>query len=144
METGKISFKARATGTSLGLSVRFNSQQIYHSQDLPLVSQEISCEFDDSGDTENLLEIEMSGKISDHTSLDQTGNVISDRVIEIKDILLDGIDLEHLVTKLAEYHHDHNGTTEPVTTQFFGIMGCNGVVKFRFSSPLYLWILENM
>jgi len=44
----------------------------------------------------------------------------------------------------AVYVHDFNGTGKFVNKQFFGEMGCNGTVELKFSSPFYLWLLENM
>jgi hypothetical protein len=49
-----------------------------------------------------------------------------------------------MVTEVAAYHHDTNGSTAPVTDSFYGTMGCNGRVEMRFTTPIYLWLLENM
>ena len=37
-----------------------------------------------------------------------------------------------------------NGTQPEIADNFFGIAGCNGTISFRFSTPIYLWLLENM
>ena len=37
-----------------------------------------------------------------------------------------------------------NGTQESVDDDFFGTMGCNGTVRLKFSSPVYLWLLETV
>jgi hypothetical protein len=49
-----------------------------------------------------------------------------------------------MVTEVAAYHHDTNGSTGAVTDSFYGTMGCNGRVEMRFRTPIYLWLLENM
>jgi len=46
--------------------------------------------------------------------------------------------------KLAQYQHDFNGTGNPTIDKFYGEMGCNGTVSLKFTTPIYLWLLENM
>jgi hypothetical protein len=57
---------------------------------------------------------------------------------------IDDIKVGHLMVLNTKYQHDFNGTREPVIEKFYGTMGCNGSAKFEFSSPVYLWILENL
>ena len=42
------------------------------------------------------------------------------------------------------YRHDYNGTTDPFDDEFYGEMGCNGTVSLKFTTPIYLWLLENL
>mgnify|MGYP003352455181 CR=1 FL=1 len=42
------------------------------------------------------------------------------------------------------YRHDYNGTGQPTEDNFFGVLGCNGTVELRFTTPIYLWLLEHM
>jgi hypothetical protein len=90
------------------------------------------------------VEIEMSGKLPEHTAIDDQGNIVEDCTIEISEFSLDEIALVHLFTDNCKYTHDFNGSQAPVVDKFFGNMGCNGIVKFEFSAPLYIWMLENM
>jgi hypothetical protein len=110
----------------------------------PIDYQEVRHEFDDSTECEHVLSLELSGKLSEHTTLDVDGAIISDAVITISDIAFDDIALGHMFTQVTQYHHDHNGTTESVTEPFYGVMGCNGRAEMRFTTPIYLWLLENM
>jgi len=144
VQNSSISFQARATGPDLTLIVRFDGTEVGRITDLTTEYREIRHEFDDTVDGDHVLEIEMQGKTQDHTQVNAQGEILEDRVIEIQDVKLDDIELGYVFTRAAEYYHDHNGTGDPVTDQFFGVMGCNGRVKFQFSSPLYLWLLENM
>jgi hypothetical protein len=107
-------------------------------------TQEIRYEFDDAEESEHVLTFEMSGKKPGHTTLDAEGNIINDAVLNISDIAFDDIGLGHMFTEVTKYHHDHNGTTESITQPFYGVMGCNGRAEMRFSTPIYLWLLENM
>jgi hypothetical protein len=45
---------------------------------------------------------------------------------------------------VAKYQHDFNGTGKLTTQNFYGELGCNGTVSLKFSTPIYIWLLENM
>ena len=97
---------------------------------------------DDDGDHE--LKFVLKNKQSDHTQVDLDGNIISDATVTVSDIQFDGIDCQYLTTTLAQYQHDFNGTGNPTIDKFYGEMGCNGTVSLKFTTPIYLWLLENM
>lgn len=143
MANTKISFTARATGPEIILTVKLDGHTFYSGEPGPEF-QQIECAFDDNIEKQHTLEIEMVGKIQDHTKIDDAGNITEDRVIEIRDITVDNIELGYMFTELASYQHDRNGTGPQVSERFYGEMGCNGVVKLEFTSPVYLWLLENM
>ena len=54
------------------------------------------------------------------------------------------INYAQLFSKYAKYCHNFNGSGELTEQKFFGTLGCNGTVYFKFASPVYLWLLENM
>jgi hypothetical protein len=95
-------------------------------------------------DNEYELRIEISGKNADHTTVDSEGNIVKDVVIQLSNFDMDGIDINQLFQEKSVYTHDFNGTKDTIEDQFFGIAGCNGVISFKFSTPMYLWLLENM
>jgi hypothetical protein len=86
----------------------------------------------------------MKGKKQEDTKVDESGNIINDSIIDIKNISFDDIEIDQLVYGLSEYIHDSNGTSEKSSHKFYGHMGCNGYVELKFSCPIYLWLLENM
>jgi hypothetical protein len=104
----------------------------------------ISHEFDDADDQSHMLTFEMRGKLPEHTTLANNGEILNDRVIEISDVAFDDIVLGHVFTEQCQYHHNNNDTTDPIVDTFHTIMGCNGRVEMRFTTPIYLWLLENM
>jgi hypothetical protein len=97
---------------------------------------------DDDGDHE--LRFVLKNKLWDHTQVDDQGNIVHDALVTITDIRFDEIDCDYLTTKLAEYQHDFNGTGSLTTQPFYGELGCNGTVSLKFSTPIYMWLLENM
>jgi hypothetical protein len=86
----------------------------------------------------------LKNKQPEHTTVDLTGNIVSDATVIVSDIRFDGIDCQYLTTTLAQYQHDFNGTGEPITESFYGELGCNGTVTLKFSTPIYIWLLENL
>ena len=99
-------------------------------------------------DTEDTyrLNFTLKNKSKSQTLCDSSGNIISDTLLEIKNIQVDNVCLDQIVYEQANYRHMQN-TENPdhVTNQAFsGTMGCNGSVEFTFESPFYEWLLENM
>jgi hypothetical protein len=97
---------------------------------------------DDDGEHE--LRFVLKNKLSEHTQVDADNKIISDARISVSNIEFDGIALNQLVPDLAEYQHNFNGTGELSTHKFYGELGCNGTVTLKFTTPIYIWMLENM
>jgi hypothetical protein len=98
----------------------------------------------DDNDQEHVWEIELKNKQSEHTIIDSDGSIIQDVLLQIKNMAIDGIELGNLVSQAAEYHHNCNGTADAYVDKFYGHMGCNGVIRLKFTSPVYIWLLENL
>jgi hypothetical protein len=143
MEMCKLSLVATAPGGHIGLQIRLDTKIIFDSKEA-LENHVFEHEFADSADANHVLEIEMMGKLPSDTTINSKGEILSDRAITIENIAFDEIELGQLVTDLATYTHDFNGSRDTIEDQFFGSMGCNGIVRIEFSSPVYLWMLENM
>lgn len=101
----------------------------------------IRVEVEDA-ETQYELRIELLGKDLSHTRINEAGEIIQDNVITVSDLRVDGLDL--VLYKVMTYTNDTNGTTETISQPFYGIMGCNGVVSMKFSTPIFLWMLEVM
>ena len=143
MQQAAITFLVRATGPDLHFTVILDGQ-IVQEFEPTLEDKEITVSIDDDLESEHCLSLLMRGKHMDHTKVDEQGQILEDRVIEISDVRIDGIELGHVFTQTAKYTHDRNGTADATIEPFYGIMGCNGQADFRFSTPVYLWLLENM
>lgn len=126
----------------LGLEIWLDDQKLL---DQNVVSQDILFvhELSDA-DAEHELRFVMKNKSTEHTKIDKAGNIVKDACLSVSDLRFDEIDLGHMLTEQAVYTHNFNGTGEQIQDTFFGIMGCNGVVSLRFSTPIYLWLLENL
>ena len=105
--------------------------------------QLIKVDIDDV-DGEHELRLILKGKTDKHTQINEQGDIVSDAILSISNLAFDEIKLGHMLTELAVYTHDFNGTKQSIQDQFYGEMGCNGTVSLRFTTPMYLWLLENM
>ena len=138
-----MEFDVRATGPDLNLQVKLDGNIIWDGYP-DLEVQTVSHDFDDDAEQDHVLEFLMHNKLPEHTVIDSTGMILQDRCIHISRMCFDDIELGHTFHEITQYYHDHNGTTDPITDQFYGTMGCNGRIEMRFSTPIYLWLLENL
>jgi len=107
-------------------------------------TQKITVELDDQDDAEHELRLVLKNKTTEHTQVDENGNIIADARLTITDLAFDEIKLGHLFAEQAVYTHNFNGTGETTQDKFYGELGCNGTVSLKFSTPMYLWLLEHM
>jgi hypothetical protein len=126
----------------LGLRISVDHDIIYENAH---VSSSADIKYplsDDDGKHE--LTFELFGKLPEHTRLDEADNIVSDAVLGISNIEIDDIDIDQIVQFESVYTHDFNGTRSLQENKFYGSMGCNGTVRLKFTTPVYLWLLENM
>lgn len=126
----------------LGFEIWIDDQKLFdqdHVQEHHTISTDLS---DDDGEHE--LRFVLKNKLSEHTQVDADNNIVSDARISVSGIKFEGTALNQLVTNLAEYQHNFNGTGELSVHKFYGELGCNGCVTLKFNTPIYLWLLEHM
>lgn len=142
-----VKFKCHISASNpekqLGLEIRLNDQQVYNNSWVK-ESEIVECDLCVEDDSEYELHWIMYGKTNDHTELDADGNIVNDALIEIKDVILDDIELQHLFNEESTYKHNFNGNGNDTVEPFNNFMGCNGTVTMKFTSPFYLWLLEKM
>ena len=126
----------------LGLEIWINDQKLF-DQDHVQESHRFSADISDN-DGEHELRLVLKNKLSEHTQVDVNNTIVSDARISVSDIEFEGIALNQLVPALAEYQHNFNGTGELSVHKFYGELGCNGTVSLKFTTPIYLWLLEHM
>jgi len=126
----------------LGLEIWLDDQLIL---DIPHVKEllEFDKEFLED-EAQHELKFVMKNKTQFDTRIDLDGNIIKDACLEIKNISFDGIELTYPVLQQIEYVHNRNGTDQDIIDKFYGSMGCNGTATLKFSTPIYLWLLENI
>ena len=125
----------------LGLEIWLDDQQLFNTNNVTDQTSEWQI-IEDEADHE--LRFILKNKTTDHTQIDEHGKIIQDAQITIQNLCFDEIALGQVFVDHAEYTHDFNGTKDSVTEKFYGEMGCNGTVSLKFTTPIYLWLLENM
>jgi len=143
MDSTNISFTVNSTDGTIPLGFEAWVDDVcYFKTDHVTGPTEVSFAISDD-DAEHVLRLVMRGKTEEHTSMDENGIAV-DVMLNVKHIKFDEIELGHTFTEQAVYRHDFNGSQDPIDDQFFGDMGCNGEVSLKFTSPIYLWLLEKM
>jgi len=127
---------------ALGIKIQLDNQLIYQNTHMVETYHVAHDANDDKGEHE--LVIELFGKNDTHTVLDTAGEIVKDAMLCLRDFKIAGIDATQVVVQQSQYHHDFNGTQPAIIDQFFGDMGCNGQVRLEFTTPVYLWLLENL
>ena len=156
--TEKLKFKLELWGTYWDLppvaEILINDESYYKSEitgteDNPTV---IEFERELTEGEEYRLQIKRSNKIKGQTIVED-GKVIKDQLLHIKSIEIDEIDIGSLVYEgvyTPEYpepwatQQRQAGNELPVSFKNVTNMGHDGVWELRFSSPFYMWLLENL
>jgi hypothetical protein len=127
---------------SLGLEIWLNHQLVF---DQPWVrnQENFSFEFDDD-EGQHELRFVMKNKTADHTQLGANGDLVRDACLVISNVTFDDIPLDHVITEKTVYSHNFNGSGPSTQSKFYGTLGCNGTVSLKFTTPMYLWLLENL
>jgi len=130
------------TSKSLGCEIWVDSACVF---DLDNVIEPVDVEYEFSdNDGEHTLRITLKNKLPEHTNIDEQNNILSDALLSVTKISFDDIDCTKIVQELSVYRHNFNGTGQEIEDKFFGDLGCNGTVELKFTTPVYLWLLENM
>ena len=156
MDTVKLEFDVGTTDAEckLGVKVMLDNNIIYDNPHVTNIYH-VSHDIDDQN-AEHELIIELYGKLPQHTKIDSAGNIVKDAMITVENFKIDDIYISSILTAypnrlysdvpihIIQYHHDFNGTQPAIVDRFHGFMGCNGTVQLKFTTPVYLWLLENM
>jgi hypothetical protein len=124
----------------LAMQIWIDSEKIF---DQPVV-ETTPVEFDIVDDnTEHSIRFVMGNKTTNHTQIDSNSNITADSKLTVSDLEFDEIQLGPIFNDQAVYTHNFNGTAAETQEKFFGEMGCNGTVELKFTTPVYIWLLEN-
>lgn len=126
----------------LGAEVWINQQQIFNTAHLTAATVvQVDLEDDDG---EHELRVVLKNKLTEHTIIDAEGNIEKDAMITVSNFEFAEISVDQVVQEQAVYYHNFNGSGPATQGRFFGSMGCNGTLSLKFSTPIYIWLLENM
>ena len=106
----------------------------------------------EEGKEYNLI-IKRSGKGKNQTVINEKGDILKDQLLHIKSMEIDEIDIGALVYEgiyTPKYpepwatQQREAGIELPVSFKNVTNMGHDGEWKFKFASPFYMWLLENL
>jgi hypothetical protein len=143
METILLSCQIDTSDAAVPLSLEawLNDIKFFESKHVDQ-SQVISVDLpQDEGNHE--LRFVISGKTSEHTIIDNNGNIVKDAVLKLSNVTIDDININQLFQEHSVYTHDFNGSKSEIQDKFYGTAGCNGTITFKFTTPIYLWLLEH-
>jgi hypothetical protein len=159
METEKLKFKIELFATMWDkpphAEILIGTQSLFKgdirgTEDKPDI---VEFEYDLEGEQEYSLVINRSGKDKNQTVVNEKGDLIKDQLLHIKSIQIDEIDIGALIYEglyTPEYpepwatQQHEAGNQLPKSFKNVTQMGHNGKWKFTFSSPFYMWLLENL
>ena len=114
-------------------------------------SIEFTHEFDE-GSSYDLI-IKRSNKGKNQTIVNEKGDILKDQILHIKNIEIDEIDIGALVYEGVykpvypprwAQQQKQAGKDLPESFKNVTAMGHNGTWTFKFASPCYMWLLENL
>ena len=148
MQEEKLSFVVALSGTFWErrpqFSVWLDDHMVVSSEIVSVAQQEIKFErtIDEGTHT---LKIRLENKVSQDTVI-ENNEVVKDMLLNINDIIIDDISLGNLLWS-AEYILDHpqqyNGQTITKMDNCVNL-GWNGTYVLKFTSPFYIWLLEQL
>jgi hypothetical protein len=100
---------------------------------------------------DHVLQIRLIDKQNRHTPIDESGNILADQLLNIKQIEIDDIELDYLFYSLGKYYKQCNPIdaihplyeSEPLPENYKNL-GWNGEYRLAFQVPTYIWFLENL
>lgn len=105
---------------------------------------ELNENFEDN--TENEIFIRLENKTASDTII-VDGEIANDMLLNIQSIEIDDIDLGSLIWTNSVYKPDHpQKFNNEIITELKNCvnLGWNGSYTLKFSSPFYIWLLENI
>jgi hypothetical protein len=144
METISVSFDVTSTDYEAPLKLKVACGNVMHDCGIIGQAENITFTAQVAEDSQQHLMFVYSGKQPEHTVVDHsTGNIIKDASLKIENLRVNDIDLGHIIYKNTVYLHNNNGSTAMIEDGFYGTMGCNGTLVFKFYTPFFAWFLEH-
>lgn len=93
-------------------------------------------------ESEHKIIVEMYNKKDGDTVLDDQDNILNDVILNIDGISIDDIELDQIIWSKSVYYPNSEYAPNQLTDCVN--LGWNGCWELTFSSPVYLWFLENL
>ena len=139
----ELDISANADCTDIRLEVYINDTNIFQTTAQQKI-QTIIYDIDESP-ADHELKLVMSGKTSEHTMINDNGQITSDIFFIVNRLEFEELDVKEMFCQGRRSWHKHsfNSTQSEFDDEFYGEIGCNGTVFMPFSTPIYLWLTNN-
>jgi len=140
----ELDISANVDCTEIALEVYINDNKIFQTTAQKQIQTIIYDINEDSADHE--LKLIMSGKNRTHTTVNPEGEITSDIFYTINRLEFEELDMHEVfcLGRRSRYRHSFNSTQPEFDDEFYGNIGCNGTVFMPFSTPIYLWLADNL
>lgn len=96
-------------------------------------------ELDNEG--EHQINISLVDKLSEHTLIDEQGNILKDSLLKINKLIIEDIEIQNSFSlDQSKFYYEHSGARH----QLYNTLGVNGTAVINFSTPFYVWLLETI
>jgi len=122
----------------LDVKVLLNNEEIFNQTcsggDIEIRSDEIEI----LEDAKQYLKVVVTGMQPSFTKIDDFGEIVDDVILDINNVYLDEIPLDHLVYKMGVYKPDYPaGVQGEQFLEHVHHLGWNGEWNLEFTSPIY-------
>lgn len=101
----------------------------------------------DLEDGDHMLEIQLVGKEFSDVLKSEDGSISNDQLLNIESIVIDDIDIGNLRYSASKYtpfvKQEYDGKIVEYLDNCVNL-GWNGTYSIGFTTPFYLWLLENL
>jgi hypothetical protein len=159
MTTEKLKFKLELYATYWDkcpkIDIFINDELLYCGEINQTLENPNVIEFEKElqKDVEYNLIIKRYNKTADQCKIDGSAKIVKDQLLHIKSIEIDDVDIGNLVFEgvyTPEYpepwYSQQIKANKTPEKSFKNVtsMGHNGIWEFKFQSPFYMWLLENL
>jgi len=139
----KIKFKIVLSGnyktTAPHAEVSIGNQIVFDAQVTDTSFISYTGEFENEGDHQLL--IKLKNKQPEHTVVDDKGNIVKDSLLEIKQVIMEDIEVHNSFSLDKEkFYYEHSGQRDTL----YNTLGVNGQAVINFTTPFYVWLLETI
>lgn len=140
----ELDISANANCADIVLDVYVNTTNIFQLTAQQKI-QTIIYDIDESP-ADHELKLVMSGKTSEHTIVDDNGQITSDIFFIVNRLEFEELDMKEIfcLGRRSRHRHSFNSAEPEFDDEFYGEIGCNGTVFMPFSTPIYLWLGNNL
>ena len=146
METVKVKFTLEPTwfNNAPKIKVAINNDILLDTQLEEKLDFEQAVELNE--DSSHQLTFTLYNKTANDTVLED-GIIKQDTLVKLSQLQIENANLTDTMSLNKDvfyYEHDTNGTAQLEKHQLYNTLGCNGTATINFSTPFYIWSLENL